>query len=66
MGNKISIVKLNDDNFLLWKLQISITLEGYELDAFFVNDPHLKYQKNVGSSTSIDRTISIEYKTWKC
>lgn len=32
LGNKISIVKLNDDDFLIWKLHISTTLEGYELN----------------------------------
>lgn len=61
-GNKISIVKLNDDNFLFWKLQISTALEGYELDTFLENDPPPKYQTNVGSSSSTNRTRSIEYK----
>ncbi|TYK03300.1 uncharacterized protein E5676_scaffold298G001380 [Cucumis melo var. makuwa] len=39
-GNNISIVNLNNDNFLLWKFQVVTTLEGYDLEKYL--DPHLE------------------------
>ncbi|XP_050946257.1 uncharacterized protein LOC103502987 isoform X2 [Cucumis melo] len=32
--NKISIVELNDDNFLLWRFQVVTALEGYDLEKY--------------------------------
>ena len=33
-GNKISLVKLSDDNFLLWKFQVLTALEANDLENF--------------------------------
>lgn len=39
-GYENSIVKLNNENFLLSKLQVVTALEGYDLEKYF--DPHLE------------------------
>ncbi|KAA0053143.1 keratin, type II cytoskeletal 1-like [Cucumis melo var. makuwa] len=67
-GNKISLVKLSDDNFLLWKFQILTALEAYDLENFFESElePPSKYLTSTGSSsTSATRTPNPEYKVWK-
>ncbi|XP_022148749.1 uncharacterized protein LOC111017341 isoform X1 [Momordica charantia] len=37
-GNKISTVKLTDENFLLWKFQVLTTLEGHGLESYIECD----------------------------
>ncbi|KAA0068024.1 Retrovirus-related Pol polyprotein from transposon TNT 1-94 [Cucumis melo var. makuwa] len=64
-GNKISLVKLNDDNFLLWKFQILTALEAYDMENFLESEsePPTKYLTSTGSSsTSATRTPNPEYK----
>lgn len=69
--NKISIVKFNDENFLLRKFQISISLEGYNLSKFLEDDPPPKYLATTASTstTSISslttQIIDPDYKIWK-
>lgn len=76
LGNKTSIVKLGDDNFLLLKFQIIIALEGYGLDKylqsestspskfiFVVNETE---NTGVASSSSTQNLIpNLVYKKWK-
>ena len=38
LDNKISIVKLTDDNFLLWEFQILTVLEAYDLESFLESE----------------------------
>lgn len=35
LGNKIYVLQLSDDNFLLWKFQVITALGGYDLEIFF-------------------------------
>lgn len=62
---KISITKLTDDNFLLWKFQITTALEGYGLEIFLENDPPPKYQASFEWTSSTIQTMITEYKIWK-
>lgn len=76
-GNKISIVKLGDDNFPLWKFQVIITLEGYDLDKYvqFESTPPSEFitmmsEANNTEAASIYSTQNLihkpEYNKWKC
>ncbi|KAA0035482.1 UBN2_3 domain-containing protein [Cucumis melo var. makuwa] len=67
-GNKISLVKLSDNNFLLWKFQILTALEAYDLENILESESEApsKYLTSIGiSSTSATRTPNPEYKVWK-
>lgn len=71
LGNKISIVKLDDEIFLLRKFQISTALEGYDLEKFLEEDPPPKYLATTTStftasiSSSTTQIINPNYKIWK-
>ncbi|KAA0038261.1 putative inactive receptor-like protein kinase [Cucumis melo var. makuwa] len=75
-GSKISLVKLRDDNFLLWKFQILTTLEAYDLESYLesIAKPPIKYintpsnQTSIATESSPATMINImypEYKIWK-
>lgn len=64
-GNKISITKLTNDNFLLWKFPITTALEGYGLEFYLEDDPPQKFHTSSESSSSSNRTITTKYKLWK-
>ncbi|TYK10642.1 Retrovirus-related Pol polyprotein from transposon TNT 1-94 [Cucumis melo var. makuwa] len=67
-GNKISLVKLNDDTFLLWKFQILTALEAYDLENFLESEsePPSKYLISTeSSSASATGTPNPAYKVWK-
>lgn len=76
LGNKISFVKLGDDNFLLWKFKVITTLEGYNLEKFleWESKPPLKFimiasETNVVTTTDASSTRiqapNPDYKKWK-
>lgn len=56
-GNKIFIVKLTYDNFLLWKFQILIALEGYELEKHHEDDPPSETLQSTVEGTSMDEIV---------
>lgn len=71
-GNKVYVVKLNDDNYLLWKIQVLRALEGYELEDFLDKDvePLVKTIAKTIEATETIPTTTIqvpnpEYKRWK-
>lgn len=76
-GNKIFVVKLSDDNFLLWKFQVITPLEGYDLEHFLeINlKPPLKFLPAVSKqpNTTVDSLSATggalipnpKYKKWK-
>ncbi|KAL0554373.1 hypothetical protein IC582_008292 [Cucumis melo] len=73
--NKIFVLKLGDDNFLLWKFQVLIALEAYDLEIFLDpdSDSSLKIITTGGrpvintaeSSSSTFRTMNPVYKVLK-
>lgn len=72
-GNKIFVVKLNDDNYLLSKFQVLTTLEGYELEDFLDEDaepPAKTIAKTIEATETVPATTvqvpNLEYKRWKC
>lgn len=75
-GNKISIVKLIDENFLLWKFQVIMAVKGYFLENFlesefepplkFINIPHETNATSTATSSLVGTQIpNPEYKIWK-
>ena len=68
LDNKISLVKLSDDNFRLWKFQNLTSLKAYDLENFLESgsEPPSKYLTSTeSSSTSAIVTPNPEYKVWK-
>lgn len=65
-GNKISTVKLNDDNFLLWRLQVLTALQGHGLEKFI--DPDAEIPAEVirsAEESSSTLIMNPEFTNWK-
>lgn len=62
-GNKISTVKLTDENFLLWKFQVLTTLEGHGLESYIEcdDDPPPKLIQVSAESSSSTKLKSCFY-----
>ncbi|XP_022159146.1 uncharacterized protein LOC111025572 [Momordica charantia] len=65
-GNKISTIKLNDENFLLWRLQITTALQGHGLGKFI--DPEAKIPSEFVQSADESSSVpspNPEFINWK-
>jgi hypothetical protein len=54
-------IKLNDSNFLSWKSQVLLIIEGYDLVSYLLNDPPDPATRNDQGETVINST----YLFWK-
>lgn len=64
-SNKISTAKLNNDNFLMWKVQIEFSLEGYNLGNFVNKDHDPPPERIPVSKDSTIMKLDPEYMKWK-
>lgn len=64
-GNKISTVKLGNDNFLMWKVQIEFALEGHELESFILEDTEPPPKKIPVANDSNVTKLNPAYAKWK-
>lgn len=64
-GNKISTVKLNNDNFLMWKIQIELALEGHSLGHFIAKYCDPPFERIPVSESSTITKSNPEFLKWK-
>ncbi|KAK6129825.1 hypothetical protein DH2020_036411 [Rehmannia glutinosa] len=63
LQNQLISIKFDEDNFLIWKLQVLTTIQGYGLQHFILED--VVIPDEFLTSENLTRQINPEYITWQ-
>lgn len=65
-SNHVSIMKLTDENYLAWKFQVLITIQGHGLEDHIKDKPKIpeEFLNNTEGGKDLEKIKNLEFTKW--